>query len=134
MDGKLNIFQAISRKMSWLGQRQSVLAENIANADTPDYTPQDMKSGPFASMLARSVKPVTTAATHPAHMTGAPANDRPAESEEQRRRYETAPSGNSVVIEEQLVKVAETQMDYQLMSNLYRKHLGMIRTALGRGG
>ena len=116
------------------GTRLRVIAENIANADTPDYTPQDVKSGPFASMLARSVKPVTTAATQPAHMTGAPANDRPAESEEQRRRYETAPSGNSVVIEEQLVKVAETQMDYQLMSNLYRKHLGMIRTALGRGG
>ena len=134
MDGKLNIFEAIGRKMSWLGQRQSVLAENIANADTPDYTPQDMKSGPFARMLARSVKPVTTASTHPAHITGTPNNDRPAESDEQRRRYETAPSGNSVILEEQLVKVAETQMDYQLMSNLYRKHLGMIRTALGRGG
>ena len=133
MDGKLNIFEAIGRKMSWLGQRQSVLAENIANADTPNYTPEDMKAGPFARLLARSVKPVTPASTHPSHMNGPAASDRPAESDEQRRRYETAPSGNSVVLEEQLIKVTETQMDYQLMSNLYRKHLAMIRTALGRG-
>lgn len=134
MDGKLNIFEAIGRKMSWLGQRQSVLAGNIANADTPDYAPQDMKSGPFARMLTRSIERVTPASTDPAHMAGTADKGRQPESEEQRRRYETAPSGNAVVLEEQLVKVAETQMDYQLMSNLYRKHLGMIRTALGRGG
>ena len=133
MDGKLNIFEAIGRKMNWLGQRQSVLAENIANTDTPNYAPQDMKAGAFARLLARSLKPVAPASTHAAHISGPPAGGRPAESEEQRRRYETAPSGNSVVIEEQLIKVAETQMDYQLMSNLYRKHLNMIRTALGRG-
>jgi flagellar basal-body rod protein FlgB len=38
------------------------------------------------------------------------------------------------VLEEQLVKVAETQMDYQTMTNLYRKHMQMFRIALGRGG
>jgi flagellar basal-body rod protein FlgB len=109
------------------------LAQNIANADSPDYVPQDMKAGAFARLLARSMPPVTPVSTNPAHMRGTLGEPRPFKSDEQRRVYETAPSGNAVVLEEQLIKVAETQMDYQLMSNLYRKHLGMIRTALGRG-
>jgi flagellar basal-body rod protein FlgB len=135
MDGKLSIFDAIARRMTWLGQREQVLAQNVANADTPDYVPQDLKHGPFARLLARKPAPVEPATTHPGHLRGArgPAA-RPAESEDQRKRFETAPSGNAVVLEEQLIKVAETQMDYQTMTNLYRKHMQMIRTALGRGG
>ena len=47
MAGKLDIFQALVRRMQWLGQRQNVLAQNIANTDTPGYRPQDLKHGPF---------------------------------------------------------------------------------------
>lgn len=135
MDGKLNIFEAIAKRMVWLGQRQQVLAQNIANSDTPGYVPQDLKQGPFERVLERSVAPVRPAATHAKHMAGAAARSaRPAESADQRERFETAPSGNAVVLDEQLIKVAETQMDYQTMTNLYRKHAQMIRAALGRGG
>lgn len=132
MDGKINLFQAIARKMDWLGQRQSVLSQNIANADTPDFKPHDMKAGAFARLLARGVAPVAPAVTHASHI--APTNRGKAEfgSGEQDSRYETAPSGNSVVLEEQLIKVGQTQMNYQLMSNLYRKHVQMVRAALGR--
>ena len=133
MDGKLNIFEAISRKMSWLGQRQSVLSENIANADTPDYVPQDLKTGAFPRALATAARRVKPAATHPLHLQGAGPQKGPFDESEQRGTYEVAPSGNAVVIEEQLVKVGQTQMHYQAMSNLYRKHLSMIRTALRSG-
>ncbi len=135
MDGKLNIFEAIARRMVWLGQRQQVLAQNIANSDTPGYVPRDLKHGPFQRVLARIVAPVRPVATHAKHMAGpAGRSARPAESTEQRERFETAPSGNAVVLEEQLIKVAETQMEYQIMTNLYRKQAQMIRAALGRGG
>ncbi|MDH3597136.1 MAG: flagellar basal body rod protein FlgB [Rhodospirillales bacterium] len=135
MDGKLSIFDALARRMAWLGQREQVLAQNVANADTPDYVPQDLAHGPFARQLARRLAPVEPAATHPDHLRGAEGRaERPADSEDQRERFETAPSGNAVVLEEQLIKVAETQMDYQTMTNLYRKHMQMIRMALGRGG
>jgi len=135
MDGKLNIFEAIAKRMVWLGQRQQVLARNIANSDTPNFIPQDLKQGPFERVLARSVAPVRPAATHAKHIEGqAGRSARPAESADQRERFETAPSGNAVVLDEQLIKVAETQMDYQTMTNLYRKHTQMIRAALGRGG
>ncbi len=132
MDGKLDIFQAILQRMQWLGQRQGVLAQNIANADTPDYRPQDLRHGPFERVLSRAIAAVQPAATHPAHLQGRTPTSKPASSADQRNPFETAPSGNSVVIDEQLIKVAETQMDYQTMTNLYRKHTSMLRAALGR--
>ncbi len=135
MTGKINIFEALVRRMSWLGQRQQVLTQNLANADTPDYVPQDLKEDSFARLLTRRLAPVEPATTNPAHLRGAAQRPaRPAEGEDQRERFETAPSGNAVVLEEQLIKMAETQMDYQTMTNLYRKHIQMLRSALGRGG
>jgi flagellar basal-body rod protein FlgB len=54
----------------------------------------------------------------------------PARIERQKDVYETSPSGNAVILEEQLIEVAKTQSDYQLMVNLYRKHMDMVRTAV----
>lgn len=134
MDAKLTLFAAVQKRMSWLGQRQQILAQNIANADTPDYRPLDLKEGAFATLLSKRLQPVQLAASRPGHITTAAADERPFRDEEQDEVYEVTPSGNAVVLEEQMVKVQETQMDYQTMVNLYRKHIQMIRTALGRGG
>lgn len=133
MAEKLDIFEAIARRMDWLGQRQTVLAQNVANADTPGYKPRDLKDGPFGRILER-LAPVEPAATHPAHLgpVGG-ARDPKSDTQDQKERFETAPSGNAVILEEQLINVAETQMAYQTMSNLYRKHMDMLRAALGRG-
>ena len=48
-----------------------------------------------------------------------------------KRPFETTPMGNSVVLEEQMAKVGETGVNYKLATNLYRKHIGMLRMALG---
>ena len=132
----LNVFQALARRLNWLGQRQEVLAQNIANADTPDFVPRDLRQGSFERSFAGHLAEVKLAATHPRHVAGSASQAPQARfgSEDQRERYETAPSGNAVVLEEQLATVAETQMEYQTMTNLYRKHLEMMRTALGRSG
>ncbi len=132
MEGLLNVFEAINRRTGWLGQRQRVLAQNIANADTPDYLPRDLKQGPFARLLVRRLAPVAPAATHADHLNAPSRPKRSFDEVKIKKAYETAPSGNAVVVEEQLVKVAETQMAYQAMTNLYRKHLQMMRMALGR--
>ena len=129
----MNIFDAISRKMAWLGQRQSVLAQNIANADTPDYVPKDLKNSAFARKLEARQAAMAMVATHASHLSGGSGPSGPARADEQKRTYEVAPSGNAVVIEEQMIKVGETQMNYQMLSNLYRRHMNMMRAALGRG-
>lgn len=129
---KLPLFDLLTRRMTWLSQRQEVLAQNIANANTPDYTPQDLKPMPFVETMKR-LAPVNPDLTSPLHMAGTVVRrPQPFREDEQRKRYEVAPDGNSVVIEEQMMKVAETQMDYQLVTNLYRKHVDMIKTAIGR--
>ena len=48
------------------------------------------------------------------------------------RPTERAPDGNAVSIEEQLTKVADTDGAHALVTNLYRKYLGLYRIALGK--
>lgn len=131
---KFSVFEAISRRMDWLSKRQTVLADNIANADTPGYAPQDLKEPEFQSVLRRALRPMAPQVTHPGHVDASAPERREPRSEDAREKYETAPSGNAVVIEEQLVKVSENQMNYQTMTSLYRKHMQMFLTALGGGG
>lgn len=119
--------------MGYLDQRQTVISQNIANADTPNYRPNDLKPMDFGSLLDKeqgtvSVRPL---ATHPSHMP-APGQINEPGSDEQESTYEVAPAGNSVIIEEQLVNANHNSMDFSLMTNLYQKNVTMIRTALGR--
>jgi flagellar basal-body rod protein FlgB len=126
----LAIFSMATRRMSWLGKRQEVLAHNIANSDTPRYRPQDLKAQEFRKFLRPSVprtQLATTQANHVLPLRGAPEF----RSLKDKETYEVAPSGNAVVIEEQLMKVTETQGDYRLVTNLYQKHLSMLRAAIG---
>ncbi|MGH6893099.1 MAG: flagellar basal body protein [Dongiaceae bacterium] len=129
---QLKLFQRLGERMGWLGARQQVLAQNIANADTPNFVPHDMKPLNFAEHLA-GVAPVVQARTDPLHMTGTAAPVTSVDDEKTKKQYETAPVGNSVVLEEQMMRLADAQASYQLMTNLYRKHVDLLKMALGRG-
>ncbi len=129
---KVSLFGMMKQRLAWLGQRQEVLAQNIANADTPGYRPRDVKPLEFRGMIDRQVAPVAMRATHAGHLAGHAESAKPFKDEVNRRPYETAPGGNAVVLEEQMAKVSETSMAHRLTTELYRKHLGMIRTAIGR--
>lgn len=131
--GKLPLITMITARMAWLGQRQQVLAQNIANAGTPGYKPLDVKPLDFHGLVRSAARRFDLATTDARHRTAA----RRAPTfrvEAQKTIYGTTPSGSTVVIEEQLSRVAQTVMSYRLMTSLYRKHVNMIRTALGRGG
>src|SRR5690606_4245718 len=109
---------------------QEVLAQNIANADTPAYAAQDLKEPTFRALLSGASSRLVMAATAPGHIGGTEAAKAKAENAPDSER---TTSGNTVVLEDQMMKVAKTTMDFQLATNLYRKHLSMIKTALGRG-
>jgi flagellar basal-body rod protein FlgB len=130
MDAKPGIFSLLGKRMDWLGQRQQVLAQNIANADTPDYVPHDLKPQAFRRMVERNfapnLKPVATQGGH-IQTSSLKADDRGVED---KNPYEVAPSGNAVVVEEQLVKVTQTQNDYNAITNLYKKQVAMFKMAL----
>lgn len=129
---QLKLFQRMSDRMGWLSARQTVLAQNIANADTPEYVPHDMKALSFEDHLTK-VTPVVQERTDPMHMTGTSTAAASIDDQKTKKQYETAPVGNSVVLEEQMMKLADAQHSYQLMTNLYRKHVEMLKMALGRG-
>lgn len=135
--GRIPLFALAMDRMAWLDRRQQVLAQNIANADTPNFQPADVKPLDSAKALGQSgvgglLQPV---ATNPMHLGGgAGAFGAAIQTERSREPYETTPSGNAVVLEEQMMKVAETQADYQMATSLYRKYMDMLKLALGRGG
>ncbi|MHA1559779.1 MAG: flagellar basal body rod protein FlgB [Alphaproteobacteria bacterium] len=138
------MFQAITRKMGWLAQRQQVLARNVANINTPGYKPKDIAAPDFGALLRgksmdnrpQQGNAVPLVATHPAHFRIDPLEDPVVEREVEIAVPDAPmrPNGNAVVMETELMKVNKTAMDYQLTTNIYRKYISMFRTALGRRG
>jgi flagellar basal-body rod protein FlgB len=130
--GRLALFRLAEQRLQWLDQRQKVLAQNIANADTPGYAAREI--APFAARLAHAAGvPARTQAGHMAGY-GAGSGGGTPEARVQRHRHETTLDGNRVVLDEQLMRVSDTEIHQGLTSSLYRKYLGLFRTALGRSG
>ena len=128
------LFKALGAKMDYLSMRQRVVAQNIANADTPGYRPQDLKPVNFGTVLKKvtgeKTGSINMASTNPGHM---PAPDQVAKGKAAKAKdmYEVAPVGNAVIMEEQLINSNQTAMDYSLMTNLYQKNVQMIKKAMG---
>lgn len=133
----LALFKGLGAKMEYLNTHQRVIAQNIANADTPGYRAQGLKGADFSSVLkridskAQTSMSVSQVATQSGHISGSDSTTR-SKAVAQRDTYEVAPVGNTVIIEEQLINAQRTTSDYSLMTNLYRKNVGMLTTALGR--
>ena len=125
--------KAMAAKMDYLDKRQGVLAQNMANADTPNYQSKDLTDIDFGSVLKNltDMKRVSLVATNEAHMSS-PGEVERAKDVKDRWTYEVAPDKNGVIVEEQMVKAAKTQMDYNLLTNLMSKQTAMYRTVLGR--
>jgi flagellar basal-body rod protein FlgB len=125
---RISLLDLAEQRMAWADQRQAVLAENIANANTPGYKPHDLR--PFADALsnAQVVAPVRT---NPNHLGGTLATQSPGETVD--RTHMKSPDGNAVSLDEQLVKVADTDTTHSLVTAIYRTYLGMFKIALGSG-
>ncbi|MDH3659693.1 MAG: flagellar basal body rod protein FlgB [Alphaproteobacteria bacterium] len=131
------LFKLLSARMGWLGQRQGILAQNIANADTPDYRPRDLREKDFQKLVqgvAGRPSRLAIARTAESHMLGMASATIGLTGEKQHAPYETSPDGNAVILEEQTAKAGKTALDHQLASNIYKKYVGMIKIALGSTG
>ena len=134
----LPMFGLIRQRMNWLNQRQEVIAQNVANADTPDYRSNDLKAFDFKSVIRKSgpkSKQVSVALTQDTHIPGSRRQSSDSFKEiDVRRPYETAPDGNQVVLEEQMIKMNEIVTNHNLITQIYRKQLQMFKTVTRRGG
>ena len=115
-------------KMHWHQERQQLLAQNVANSDTPTYRPVDL--APISPDHLR-LPPLVVRQTDPAHGGGALGGS----SEfgvDPHGGYEVRPAGNAVNLEDEMMKVAANQMDYEAATTLYTHSLNLIKTALGK--
>ncbi len=130
--GDLTLFNAIKKRLNWVTQRQEVLGQNIANADTPDFRARDLKAYKFKELVRLETMQINMDTTNSGHLVGQRKQLTDFFDDKASHAYETAPNGNSVVIEEQVSKLNETIIKHRLTTELYTKHLRMMRTALGR--
>ncbi len=127
----MTLFGMVKNRLNWLGQRQEVLAQNIANSDTPKYKPSDLRAYDFKELVRNEAAQLNLNASGPDHIQGVRRRIRDFSIKEERKPFETAPNGNSVILEEQMAKINETQISHNLTTQLYKKHLNMIRMAIG---
>jgi flagellar basal-body rod protein FlgB len=128
----ITLFATARKRLDWLTQRQEVLAQNIANSDTPRYRASDLKGFKFHEILRRETMQLNMSSNEGNHLPGQRKRIRDFSEQRERSPYETAPNGNSVVLEEQMAKVNESQINHQFTTNIYKKHIQMFMMALGR--
>lgn len=130
----LPIVDMLKTRMRWLESRQKVLSENIANSETPNYRQRDLKALDFKQLVAGgdSTGSVAQMRTSPMHIAFSGSDDDRFGANRE-KTFETTPDGNSVVLEDEMMKVAETQQDYQLATMLYGKSLNLLKMAVRRG-
>jgi flagellar basal-body rod protein FlgB len=122
-------FATLKSRLGLMGERQRVLAENVANATTPRFTPRDVDLKAFARAVERSNPPpgkLAMARTDAGHAGGA-RTPPPGVKVIARPDSETTLDGNQVVLEEQMIRVAETRMQYDAAIGLYQKGLQLVR-------
>lgn len=114
-------------RLAWLDARQRILARNVANADTPGFRPSD--ASPFQEVLSRRRPDAGMVTTDLRHMTAPGAS---ALAVQDRHLVERSRNGNAVSLDDEAVRIAETDQAHALAMGLHRKYVGLFRTALGR--
>ena len=123
------ILSMLRDRMEWHQERQRVLAENVANADTSNYQAKDLAPTDFSREL--SAASVSLATTEPGHIGGGSSGGSQFTIESS-GRFEVRPRGNSVTHEDEMMKVASNQMDFDAVSDLYSRSLALIKLAVGK--
>ena len=133
------LMAALKKRMEWLHTNQSVLSQNVANADTPGYKAQELEKQDFSGLVddlssnGGAQSATRMRATQAGHMAPGGGLADVSDTRESKDNEES-PTGNSVVLEEEMLKVANNQMEYGMVVNLYKKNIGLLKSALGKGG
>lgn len=133
---------ALKKQMNWFNNNQSVISQNIANADTPGYKAKKLEENDFSSLVeglssgnskSKAASSSVTMKTNSArHMNAAGVTGDQATISKD-KDAEEALNGNSVVLEEEMLKLADNQMKYGMVVNLYKKNVKLMKIAMGKG-
>ena len=132
------LFSAMKAKLGYISERQSLLAQNVANADTPNYRARDIKQPDFKMLAMRqqsgASQKLPMHLTNEKHITGTKNPGAQFTVENRPLTYELNPNGNNVVLEEEMMRIAQNQAEYQKVLSVYKKTVDMFKTAIGRPG
>ena len=132
------LFSMLRGRLGYLSERQKVIAQNVANTDTARYVSEDLKPYSFDArvQMQRASQAGTMAVTQPGHIP--PRNDRSrlggAFKTTKTPGSETTLNGNAVVLEEEMIKMTESRMNYEAAISFYQKSMGLLRLATKRPG
>ena len=124
------LLSMLRERMTWLNQRQDLLSQNVANADTPGYVAKDLKALDFEKALRQSGSAGAMMTTNSRHiaLSGAGASKF---EEHDAPDQASNPNGNAVSLEMEMIKVSDTQAQFQAAANLYAKAMTLMKTAIG---
>lgn len=123
----VHLFDLVSRNNKWLSVRQTAVAGNIANANTPGFKAVDTE--PFEKVLSRM--PLELAVTQPGHMTS-PEIGIPVVDVRDEEAWDVIHSGNTVVLEQELIKANEVNRSFSLNTGITRAfHRMLLMSAKG---
>lgn len=127
----LPLLGQIRGRLTWLDERQRLIAQNVANSDTPGYVGRDLKAPTDFEAALREDGGLQMAQTRPGHMPVGGPNGQPVArfTSQAAPDSETTLDGNAVVVEEQMLKMAESRMAYDAAIGLYQKSMAMLRLA-----
>jgi flagellar basal-body rod protein FlgB len=137
------LFSLLQNKLGYLGERQRIIAQNVANSSTPGFTPQDLKPfndqpGMKAGPRTQHVVAMGTMVTDAAHLAGstdqAEASKPSVYASVASPDSETTLDGNQVVLEEQMMKMSDARNDYDAAVGFYQKALAMLHMAVQKPG
>lgn len=131
------LMRGIGVAMRHLSDRQQVLAQNIANGDTPGYKAREVEAPSFAGLVdasgaSRVARPTVQISSEMRALGAKPQTSSAVVLDE--NIVETKPDGNNVTLEEQVLKLGAVQSEFAALTNLYRKQMQLLKTATGRGG
>lgn len=123
------LMQGFRQRLDWIAQNQSVIAGNIANADTANYKAREIE--PFNLGMAQSHK-IGLRTTNSRHISTSNGGGLGHESRirNSQTQYEISPDGNNVILEEQMIAAANNAMQHQIVSNLYQKNINMLKMVM----
>jgi len=129
----LPALSVLRTKMQWHQERQRILSENVSNSDSPNFKPRDLvepkfdQSGANASGAVGSLAMLRTSQSH----ISAPGTE-PSFDQNRKVGFQTRPAGNSVSLEDEMLKASANQMDYAAVTSLYSKSLHLLKVAIGK--
>lgn len=124
----LEVFRTAQSAAIHAGARQTVIAQNMAHADTPGYAAKDI--APFASFFTSENSGFAARATRETHLNGATTSS-PFEVST-RQNAVADPNGNSVSVETEMLHAVDVKRQHDRAVAIYRSALTVLRTALGR--